>query len=178
VANTVDVEPYYDPFDFEIDDNPYPVWRQLREHAPLYRNEKYGFYALSRHSDVARDLIDWDTYRSGRGTVIEIILNRVEVPPGVILFEDPPIHDHVDHAVAGGQSGQGDMVFRVGGRPSMSLELYVEQSAGDRVNPGMTATAIAAVNAIPGVVDAPPGVVAKPLAGASIVSRLSRSARQ
>jgi cytochrome P450 len=93
VANPVEIDPYYDPFDFEIDDNPYPVWKQLRERAPLYHNEKYGFYALSRHADVARDLIDWDTYRSGRGTVIEIILNRVEVPPGVILFEDPPIHD-------------------------------------------------------------------------------------
>ena len=42
-----EVDPYYDPFDFDIDDDPYPVWRRLREEAPLYYNEKYNFYALS-----------------------------------------------------------------------------------------------------------------------------------
>jgi len=76
------------------------------------------------------------------------------------------------------REGQGGMVFRVEGRPSMSLELYFEQSAADRVNPGITATAMAAVNAIPGVVDASPGVIGKPLAGPSIVSRLSRITRR
>jgi len=93
VTQTVDTEPYYDPFDFEIDDDPYPVWKRMRDSVPLYHNSKYGFYALSRHSDVARELINWQDYRSGRGTVLEVILNGIEVPPGVILFEDPPIHD-------------------------------------------------------------------------------------
>lgn len=89
----VKVDPYYDPFDFEIDDDPYPVWRRLRDEAPLYHNEHYGFYALSRHSDVARELVNWQDYRSGRGTIIEVLLSSIEVPPGIILFEDPPIHD-------------------------------------------------------------------------------------
>jgi cytochrome P450 len=93
VTYRVKVEPYYDPFDFDIDDDPYPVWKQLRDQAPLYHNDKYGFYALSRHSDVARELVNWNDYRSGKGTTIEIILNGVDVPPGIILFEDPPIHD-------------------------------------------------------------------------------------
>ena len=84
---------YYDPFDFDIDDNPYPIWRRLRDEAPLYRNEKYNFYALSRFEDVARELHNWDTYRSGKGTTMDIIMSGVEVPPGVILFEDPPLHD-------------------------------------------------------------------------------------
>jgi len=72
---------------------------------------------------------------------------------------------------------QGGMVFRVEGRPSMSLELYMEQSASDRVNPGVAVTALAAVNSIPEVVDAAPGVLAKPLAGPSIVTRQSRTRR-
>lgn len=42
-ASTVDV--YYDPFDFEIDDDPHPVWKRLRDEAPLYYNEKYDFFA-------------------------------------------------------------------------------------------------------------------------------------
>jgi cytochrome P450 len=59
----------------------------------LYFNEKYNFYALSRYEDVARELHNWETYRSGRGTTMDIILSGIELPPGIILFEDPPIHD-------------------------------------------------------------------------------------
>jgi cytochrome P450 len=87
------VEVYYDPYDFDIDDDPYPIWRRLRDEAPLYYNEKYNFYALSRYDDVARELPNWEVFRSGRGTTMDIILSGIRVPPGVILFEDPPIHD-------------------------------------------------------------------------------------
>lgn len=87
------VELYYDPFDVEIDSNPYPVWKRMREEAPLYHNEKYNFYALSRYADVARELPNWETYRSGRGTTADILFANIEVPPGILLFEDPPLHD-------------------------------------------------------------------------------------
>lgn len=90
-ASAVDV--YYDPYDFAIDDDPYPTWKRLRDEAPLYFNEKYNFYALSRYEDVARELHNWEAYRSGRGTTMDIILAGIELPPGIILFEDPPIHD-------------------------------------------------------------------------------------
>ena len=65
----------------------------MREEAPLYYNEKYNFYALSRYDDVARELPNWETYRSGRGTTADILFNNIEVPPGILLFEDPPLHD-------------------------------------------------------------------------------------
>jgi cytochrome P450 len=90
-ASTTEV--YYDPFDFDIDDNPYPIWKRLRDEAPLYYNDKYKFYALSRYEDVSRELMNFDTFRSGRGTTMDIIMSGIEVPPGIILFEDPPIHD-------------------------------------------------------------------------------------
>ena len=93
MTGTSAVEVYYDPYDFAIDDDPYPTWKRLRDEAPLYYNEKYNFYALSRYDDVARELHNWDTYRSGRGTTMDIILSGIEVPPGIILFEDPPLHD-------------------------------------------------------------------------------------
>src|ERR1700757_519403 len=86
-------EVYYDPFDFDIDDDPYPIWKRLRDEVPLYRNDKYGFYALSRYDDVSRELPNWATFRSGHGTTMDIIMSGIEVPPGVILFEDPPLHD-------------------------------------------------------------------------------------
>jgi cytochrome P450 len=90
-ASTAEV--YYDPFDFDIDDDPYPIWKRLRDEAPLYYNDKYKFYALSRHEDVSRELMNFAAFRSGRGTTMDIIMSGIELPPGVVLFEDPPIHD-------------------------------------------------------------------------------------
>lgn len=87
------VEVYYDPYDHAIDDDPYPVWRRMRSEAPLYYNDKYNFYALSRYDDVAAALPDWQTYRSGHGTTADILFSGIEVPPGILLFEDPPLHD-------------------------------------------------------------------------------------
>lgn len=83
----------YDPYDVDIDDDPYPAWRRLRDEAPLYRNDDLDFYALSRWGDVRPALVDWETYRSGRGTVLEVVSAGVEIPPGILLWEDPPIHD-------------------------------------------------------------------------------------
>ena len=84
---------YYDPFDIEIDRDPHPLWKRMRDEVPLYRNEKYDFYALSRFEDVEQALVDWDTFRSGKGSTLEVIMANMAIPPGLILFEDPPIHD-------------------------------------------------------------------------------------
>jgi cytochrome P450 len=93
VTSRPTAELYYDPFDFGIDDDPYPVWQRMRAEAPLYFNDKYNFYALSRYDDVARALPDWQTYRSGRGTTADILFSGIDVPPGILLWEDPPLHD-------------------------------------------------------------------------------------
>src|SRR4051812_38201029 len=66
-------EVYYDPFDFDIDTDPYPVWKRLRDEAPLYYNDKHDFYAVSRYADVEPVLADWRTYPSGKGSVLEVI---------------------------------------------------------------------------------------------------------
>ena len=84
---------YYDPYDFEIDADPYPVWKRLREERPLYYNERYDFFALSRFDDVEACSRDWSTYISGKGTLLELIRSDITMPPGMIIFEDPPDHD-------------------------------------------------------------------------------------
>ena len=83
---------YYDPYDVEIDANPYPVFRRLREEAPLYYNEKLDFYAVSLYEDVERAFVDNESFISGRGGVLELIKSGLEIPPGTVLFEDPPTH--------------------------------------------------------------------------------------
>jgi cytochrome P450 len=84
---------YYDPYDVEINGDPYRAFRGLREQAPLYYNEQHDFYALSRFADVDRALVDHETFSSARGAIIELIKANIDIPPGVIIFEDPPIHD-------------------------------------------------------------------------------------
>ena len=65
----------------------------MRDEAPLYWNNKYEFFALSRWDDVDAAMLDWKTYISGRGSVLEMIRANIDMPPGIILMEDPPIHD-------------------------------------------------------------------------------------
>ena len=90
---TSDGDLYYDPYDIEIDNDPYPTWKRLRDEAPLYYNEHHDFYALSRFDDVEAGLVDPATYSSGKGTILELIKSGIEFPPGLVLFEDPPLHD-------------------------------------------------------------------------------------
>jgi cytochrome P450 len=86
---------YFDPYDVDINANPYPSFARLREEAPLYYNEQYDFYALSRFVDVNKALVDHGTFSSARGAIVELIKANIDIPPGTVIFEDPPIHDIV-----------------------------------------------------------------------------------
>ena len=61
----------------------------MRDEAPLYWNEKYEFFALSRWADVDAAMLDWKTYISGRGSVLEIIKAGVEIPSGLDPLRGP-----------------------------------------------------------------------------------------
>jgi cytochrome P450 len=92
ITRTAD-DVYYDPWDVELNADPYPMFRRIRENAPLYYNEEHNFYALSRFDDVNRALVDHQTFSSARGVVLEIIKAGIKIPPGLLIFEDPPVHD-------------------------------------------------------------------------------------
>jgi cytochrome P450 len=83
---------YFDPYDYAIDADPYPIWKRLRDEAPLYRNEELGFYALSRYDDVLRGLLDADTYLSGHGIVLEMITDEPYENVPMMIMKDPPEH--------------------------------------------------------------------------------------
>jgi cytochrome P450 len=89
-VNASDV--YYDTYDVGINSDPYPVYRRLREEAPLYYNDVHDFYAVSRFDDVEQGLLNPQTFISGRGAIIEVIRANIDMPPGVLIFEDPPTH--------------------------------------------------------------------------------------
>ena len=97
----------YDPYDAAIDAAPHAVWKRLRDEAPLYRNDEYDFYALSRFTDVLAASLDWQTYSSARGTVLEMIdttpILEGESPGegwGMMIFMDPPHHDELRRLVS------------------------------------------------------------------------------
>ena len=72
----------YDPYSAINDPDPYPLYRRLREEAPLYYNEQYDFYAVSRYEDCERGLVDAKRFISRRGGILELIKADIEFPPG------------------------------------------------------------------------------------------------
>ena len=107
-------ELYWDPYDFDLHANPHPVWRRMREEAPLYRNDKYDFWALTRFDDVLNVLVDWKTYSRDEGGLLE----KIRTPKNerirfANLFDegdpedlrsmlelDPPRHDMYRHLLS------------------------------------------------------------------------------
>lgn len=87
-----DSDLYYDPYDVGIDADPYPTYRRLRDEAPLYYNERYDFWGLSRHADVADALMDAERLSSAKGDILEVIKADPVMPPGVFINEDAPLH--------------------------------------------------------------------------------------
>lgn len=86
-------EIFYDPYDVELNEDPYPLFRRLREEAPLSFNEQHDFYALSRYADAQHALHDHQNLSSARGNILELIKANMPVPPGMFLMQDPPTHD-------------------------------------------------------------------------------------
>jgi len=87
-----DTPVYYDPYDVDINADPYPTYTRLREEAPIYHNERYDFWALTRHEDVQKALVNWQVFSSSRGDLLDILRAKIELPKGVVMWEDPPLH--------------------------------------------------------------------------------------
>ena len=92
---------YYDPYDYDIDADPHPVWKRMRDEAPLYRNDRYDFYALSRFADVHNASLDIETFSSAKGTVLELMDHGQETYPfPLMIFRDPPEHSQLRKLVS------------------------------------------------------------------------------
>src|SRR4029079_9260912 len=89
-VSTSDV--FYDSAYFDIARNPYPVFKRLRDEAPLYYNADKDFYAVSRFDDVAGVLSNNKTFINRCGGTLDLIKSGIEIPPGTVLFEDEPSH--------------------------------------------------------------------------------------
>jgi cytochrome P450 len=81
----------YDPFSYELDQDPYPTYRWMRDHAPLYQSERLDFFALTRFEDNYQALIDPVTYSSSHGTSLEF-MDTPKPNTGLMIWMDPPRH--------------------------------------------------------------------------------------
>ncbi len=91
---------YWDPFDIDIDADPYGVWRRLRDEAPLYRNDRYDFWALSRFADVESASTSPKVFSSAHGTVLEIMTDQPMEAGEMMIFMDPPEHTRLRSLVS------------------------------------------------------------------------------
>jgi cytochrome P450 len=81
----------FDPFTEEFFNDPFDMYRRMREETPVYYDDEQDFYALTRHEDVAAALKDHETYSSSRGCDLAMVKSG-EVPQKSIIFMDPPDH--------------------------------------------------------------------------------------
>lgn len=92
----------FDPFSDDFHDDPYNTYRWLRDEAPVYRSDRYGFWALSRYDDVVMALRDWRTFTSSHGITVDQLVDPIlpEGLKGLIIFMDPPEHDRMRKLVS------------------------------------------------------------------------------
>lgn len=85
----------FDPFSAEYFDDPTETYRRLRDEAPVYFNERYGFYALSRFEDVVTAHRDWKGLTSTHGVDLASLSKDPSFIKslGMIIMMDPPEHD-------------------------------------------------------------------------------------
>jgi cytochrome P450 len=85
----------FDPFSEVFFDDPYDVYRRLRDEAPVYFNEGYGFYALSRFADVMAGHKDWGGLSSAHGLDLWMMSKDPEIIRSYrsIITMDPPEHE-------------------------------------------------------------------------------------
>ena len=119
----------YDPLRFYED--PYPLYRHLRDHAPLYRNEERDLWVLSRYSDIQAVARDWQQFVSARG--VDIDVDDYSLGPGDFLDMDPPRHDELRSVLHRDFTPRRIKSLELFVRTSVSqlLDVLVEEGGGD-----------------------------------------------
>ena len=85
----------FDPFSEEYFNEPWDIYRRMREETPVYYNEAEDFYALSRHEDVSAAYKDFATYSSAYGLDLAMVRSGEPAPMKMIILMDPPEHRHM-----------------------------------------------------------------------------------
>jgi len=92
----------FDPFSMDFFNGAYDTYRRLRDEAPVYYNEKWDFWALTRYDDVAPATKDHETFSSAKGATLDMVKAHDDaIPvPKVIISMDPPEHQKMRRLVS------------------------------------------------------------------------------
>lgn len=94
----------FDPFSPEYFEDPYEVYRRLRDEAPVYHNQELGFWALSRYADCVEAHRDWATYTSTHGLTLDQLTSsdffEITKYMNTMIMMDPPMHDRMRKLVS------------------------------------------------------------------------------
>jgi cytochrome P450 len=130
----VAAEPRFNPYDWETHEDPYPVYRALRERAPAYYNEELDFWALSRHADVLAAFRDCERYSNARGVALESDVDAEAVMS--FLGMDPPRHDHLRSLVSRGFTPRRvtNLEPRIREMATRYIDAFIETGEADFIN--------------------------------------------
>ena len=93
----------YSPYDYEIHEDPYPVYARLRAEAPVYRNDELDFWALSRHEDVLAAFRNVDGFSNAYGVSLDPAAFGPDAHRAMsFLALDPPRHTRMRSLVGKG----------------------------------------------------------------------------
>ncbi len=93
----------YSPYAYEIHEDPYPVYARLRAEAPVYRNDEFDFWALSRHEDVLAAFRNVDGYSNSHGVSLDPSAFGPDAHKVMsFLALDPPRHTRMRSLVGKG----------------------------------------------------------------------------
>jgi cytochrome P450 len=81
----------FDPFSFDIQQDPYPAYTWLRDESPVYHVEEHDLWVLSRYDDIKTVIRDWHTYSNREG--VDIDKTDSLLAPGNMDEKDGPEHD-------------------------------------------------------------------------------------
>ena len=90
---------YWDPFTPELRNDPYPLWKRMRDEAPVWHNDRYDFWALTRFHDIEAAHKDYTTFSSAYGTTVETMASE-PTETGMIIWTDPPKHTRLRNLVS------------------------------------------------------------------------------
>ncbi len=95
----------FSPYDYQMHEDPYPTYQRLRDEAPVYRNEEFDFWALSRHNDVLESFRDVNRFSNRFGVSLDPSAFGPEAHRAMsFLAMDPPRHTRMRTLVSRGFS--------------------------------------------------------------------------
>ena len=82
------------PYAWDFHEDPFPIYRRLRDEAPVYRNDELGFWALTRHADVLDAFRKPNLFSNARGVALEAMSDDAHYISSMLAM-DPPQHDKI-----------------------------------------------------------------------------------